>query len=267
MLSFNKILVVKYILSIAIVFMLFSFTKDEGKPKFIKAKFDFFTTDNLGNIYLIANDEIKKFNKKGELLKKFSNKKSGRIFSVDASNALRILVFYKDQSQVLILDSQLTPNGDIIDLLNMNLEQSDLICSSFNNGMWLYNRQNAELVRLDANLEKIVSTGNLNTLLNLELKPNFITENSGFIYLSDTKNGVLVFDIYGTYYKTISLFGLKSFQVSEDCMYYYNDSTFSCYNTKLINQYDSLLPKPYPKQVKWNNGSIYKMYTDSLVWE
>src|ERR1700740_422215 len=132
--------------------ILFSFSKDGGKPKYIKTKFDSFTTDNLGNIYLVSNDEIKKYNKKGELLKKFSNKKAGKIFSIDASNALRILVFYKDQSQVLILDSQLTQNGDVIDLLNMNLEQSDLICSSFNNGMWLYNRQNAELVRLDNNL-------------------------------------------------------------------------------------------------------------------
>lgn len=252
---------------ILICLSLFSFTKDGGKPNYIKAKFDFFTADNLGNIYLVSNDEIKKFNKKGELLKKFSNKKTGKIFSVDASNALRILVFYKDQSQVLILDSQLSQNGDVIDLLSMNLEQSDVVCSSFNNGIWLYNRQNAELVRLDSKLEKVVSTGNLNTLLNLELKPTYLSENNGYIYLSDAKNGVLVFDIYGTYYKTISLFGLKSFQASEDRLYYYNDSTLSSYNTKLLSSYDSLFKKPYPKQIKWNNGVMYKMYSDSLVWE
>lgn len=267
MLSFNKIIGLKHLLYIIAVFILFSFTQDGGKPKFITTKFDSFSTDNLGNIYIVSNDEVKKYNKKGELLKIFSNKKSGKIFSIDASNALRILVFYKDQSQVIILDSQLTQNGDAIDLLNMNMEQSDLICSSFNNGMWLYNRQNAELVRLDDKLNKVVSTGNLNTLLNLELKPLHITENSGYIYLSDKKNGVLIFDIYGTYYKTISLFGLKTFQVSEDRLYYYKDSTLSSYHIKQLSTYDSLFAKPYPKQVNWSNGTVYKMYTDSLVWE
>lgn len=267
MLSFSKIIGLKHLLYIFALFTLLSFTQDGGKPKFIKTKFDSFATDNLGNIYLVSNDEIKKYNKKGELLKIFSNKKAGKITSIDASNALRVLVFYKDQSQLIILDSQLTQNGDAIDLLSMNLEQSDLVCSSFNNGMWLYNRQNAELVRLDDKLNKVVSTGNLNTLLNLELKPIFITENSGYVYLNDTKNGVLVFDIYGTYYKSISLFGLKAFQVSEDRLYYYKDSTLSSYHTKQLSNYDSLFAKPYPKQVNWSNGSVYKMYPDSLVWE
>jgi hypothetical protein len=258
---------VKKPIFIFLVFALLSFTADERPYKIIKHSYDFFTVDNLGNVYTVANDEIRKFNKKGELLKIFSNKKAGRIFSVDASNPLRVLVFYKDQSQVIILDSQLTQNGDPIDLLSLNLEQSDLICSSFNNGIWLYNRQNAELVRLDDKLEKAVSTGNLNNLLNTELKPSYMIENSGYLYLSDAKSGILVFDIYGTYYKTISLFHLRSFQVSEQQLFYYKDSVISSYNTKLLTSYDSLVSKPYPKDMKWMNGTFYKQYADSLLWK
>jgi hypothetical protein len=258
---------VKKLLIIFFAFALLSFTRDDKSTTIVKHAYDFFAVDNMGNVYTVANDEIRKFNKKGELLKIFSNKRAGKIFSIDASNALRIVVFYKDQSQVIFLDSQLTQNGDPIDLLNLNLEQSDLICSSFNNGIWLYNRQNAELIRLDEKLERVVSTGNLNNLLNTELKPLYLNENSGYVYMSDTKNGILVFDIYGTYYKTISLFNIRSFQVAEQQIFYYKDSVISSYNTKLLNNFDSLIAKPYPKDMKWMNGTFYKQYTDSLMWE
>lgn len=226
-----------------------------------------FTVDNVGNVYVVKGDEIKKYNKKGELLKVFSNKKSGKIFSIDASNPLRVLVFYKDQSQVIILDSQLTQNGDAIDLQGLNLEQSELICSSFNNGIWLYSRQNAELVRLDQQLNKAVSTGNLINLLNAEIKPNYLIENNGLVYLNDTQNGIYVFDIYGTYYKTISITGLQSFQVADQQVYYYKDSVLTSYHSKFLTQYDTVMPKPYPNQIKWMTGTYYKLYSDSLVWE
>lgn len=251
---------------IFISIFLFAFSADKKTEHIIRYEYDFFSVDNVGNVYLVAGDEIRKYNPKGELLKIFSNKKAGKIFSIDASNPLRMLVFYKDQSQVIILDSQLTQNGSPIDLLDYNLEQSDLICSSFNNGIWLYNRQNAELVRLDEKLEKVVSTGNLNNLLNMEIKPLFMTENSGSLYLSDANKGVLVFDIYGTYYKTISLFNIKRFQVAENKIYYANDSVISSYDIKLLSGFDSIISKPYPKEIRWMNGVFYKQYSDSLVW-
>ena len=128
----------KKILSLLLFISCLSFIKDEPIKKVIKSKIDLFTSDNLGNIYLVKGDELKKYNSKGELLKVFSNKKLGAISSIDASNPLRVLLFYKDQSQLVILDSQLSPNGNPIDLLGMNLEQSDVVCSSFNNGIWLF---------------------------------------------------------------------------------------------------------------------------------
>ena len=242
-----------------------SFVKDEPKHLYIKNKFELFTTDNIGNCYLVSGDEVKKYNAKGELLKVFSNKKLGKISSIDATNPLRILLFYKEQSQLLILDSQLSQNGNPIDLLNINLEQSDVVCTSFNNGIWLFNRQNNELVRLTQNLEKAVSTGNLNTLLNTELKPNFMVENGSYLYLNNGNSGVLIFDIYGTYYKTISLFQLLRFQVVENNLYYYKDSVFSKYNMKLLSTSDTLLLKPFPRDVRIGNNHLYKAYQDSLV--
>jgi hypothetical protein len=57
--------------------------------------------DAFGNIYVINNDEIIKYNVDGVLQKKFSTKRYGKIDFVDAMNPLKVLVYYKDFQQIL----------------------------------------------------------------------------------------------------------------------------------------------------------------------
>lgn len=247
---------------------LFSFTSSEGKWKRLfsfQYKADFITTDNLGNVYAVRNDEIVKYNTAGELLKKYSNKKLGKIFSVDASNALRLLVHYKDFSVIVILDSQLSQNGENISLEIMGLEQSDLACTSFNNGIWLYNRQNAELVRLDETLNKVVSTGNLNRILSTELHPNFMQEHNGYVYLNDPAQGILLFDIYGTYYKTIPLKNLSSLQPRDLEVYFFRDKKMKDYHTKELWEIELTLPDTGIVAARVEKGRYYFQYRDSVA--
>lgn len=219
---------------IALIPLFFSFDQN---PKLkhlytVKNPYDFFTTDHLGNLYTINHDEIIKYNISGEKIKIYSNKKLGKIFSVDASNPLRILVYYKDFSVLVILDSQLSSNGDDIHLEEMNLEQTDLVCTSFNNGVWVFNRQNMELIRLNESLEKIVSTGNLNRILNVDLHPDFLLEYNGSVYLHDPSEGILVFDVFGTYSKTIPLYSIKEFQSGELVIQYFSHGKISKYHLR-----------------------------------
>ncbi len=242
-----------------------SFTADDTLKNLftVKAKADFFSTDNFGNTYLVKADEIRKYNPSGDLLKIYSNKNLGKITSIDASNAMRLLVFYKDFSSVIILDDLLSQNGDIINLLDLSLEQSDLICSSFNNGMWFFNRQNANLMRLDDKLQTAVNTGNLNRLLGSDLKPNFILEYDGFIYLNNPEEGILVFDIYGTYFKTLTIKGLQHFQVKDKNLIYFSDGILKSYQLKLLTTVEQAFPGVSDTRVEKEN--YYLFYKDSVV--
>ncbi len=243
----------------------FAFVNDVPlKQRCIKYKSDWIKVDNVGNVYLVKGDEIIKFNAKGDLVKTYSNKKYGKISSLDVSNALRILVFYKDFSQIVILDSQLSENGENISLEDLGLEQCDLSCSSFNNGIWLYNRQNSELVRLTSDLKRTVSTGNLNAILETELHPNFIVENNGFVYLSNPQTGIFVFDIYGTFSKNIALKNLKEFTVDNNCIYFYQDKKIQSFDHKLLNTMSLELADSSANQVIAQNKFIYMHYADSV---
>jgi hypothetical protein len=250
---------------IMFVFIALSFTADDGlKLLFtIKAKADYFTTDNLGNSYLIKGDEIKKYSQTGDLIKAFSNNTTGKIASVDATNPLRLLVFYKDFATILILDDLLSQNGDPMNLLDYSLEQSDLICNSFNNGIWFFNRQNMELIRLDETFKPVVNTGNLNRLLRTDLKPNFMIENNGYIYLNNPDEGILAFDIYGTYFKTIPVKGLQHFQVKDNILIYYSDGILKSYNMKDLSQRE--LPFKNVVDVRIEKENYFLLYSDSVA--
>ncbi len=191
--------------------------------------------DNVDNLYTINKNDITKYFINGQV-KSFSIKTLGDIYFVDATNALRILVYFKDLQKILFLDSQLSQNGDIIELSDYGLELASLVCSSINNGFWVYNPNNNELVRFNQNLEMNVQTGNLKRILNNNIHPNFMIEHNGKLYLNSPNEGILIFDIYGAYIKTISIKDLNYFQVSEPFIIYRKDNKIQQFNTKLFEE-------------------------------
>src|SRR5271157_882697 len=80
----------------------------------IKAQISFMTTDNLGNLYVLVNNELKKFDSQGNLLKTFSDKSHGNINFVDVSDPLKILLHFRDFHQLLFLDNTLSVKSDPI---------------------------------------------------------------------------------------------------------------------------------------------------------
>ena len=208
----------------------------------IESKTNFMTSDNQGNLYLIKENELVKFDKTGKQLYKFSNKNFGNIDFVDASNMFKILVFYKNFSQVVFLDNTLSLTGEPVSLDKIDFPQAQLVCTSHNNGIWLFNQQNFELVRLDQNLEKTQQTGNLNALLNINLQPTNLLEYDNKIYLNNPTTGILIFDIYGTYFKTISIKNAEQFQVIGDWIYFISEKKAKAVNIKTGEEKEFEMP-------------------------
>lgn len=230
----------------------------------LKHSLSYFTTDNLNNTYIIDGEEIIKYNSVGKLFLKFSNKRFGNITAVDATNALKILLYYKDFQQIIFLDSQLSQNGEVISLENLGYEQTDLVCTSFNNSFWIYNKQNNELVRFNENSQQIAKTGNLKQLLQADLKPNFMIEHNSYLFLNSPNIGIYVFDMYGTFNKIISIPNLKNFQVNNNVIYYFQNHKLFAYDSKTfeeksMNYADSLITS-----VRIEKDRLYLQYKDSV---
>jgi len=54
----------------------------------------------------------------------------------------------------------------------------------------------------------------------MNIQPNFLIEHNGKLYLNSPNDGILIFDIYGSYLKTIPLKNLESFQVQYPYIFY-----------------------------------------------
>jgi len=208
----------------------------------INTTFDFFTTDNQGSIYLVNGNELTKYDNVGRQLYKYSNKNFGNISFVDATNLLRILVFYKDFLQVVLLDNTLSINGNPINLESIGFQQAQLVCSSNNSGIWIYDQQNFNLIRLDQNLLQSQQTGNLSALLSTTLQPNSLIEYNNRLYMNNFGKGLLIFDVYGTYYKTISIQGASLFQPIGDWIYFMSNNKLKAYNLESTQEKEFSLP-------------------------
>jgi hypothetical protein len=55
-------------------------------------------------------------------------------------------------------------------------------------------------------------------------------EKGGQVYVNDPAVGVLVFDNFGAYYKTIPVLGLQRFQIFQDQIVYFEDGKLKSYN-------------------------------------
>jgi hypothetical protein len=203
---------------------------------------DYFTSDNLGNAYVIKGNEIFKYLPNGKLFNRYSNLMLGNITSVDATNPLKLLLFYRDFSKIQFLDNQLAENRGVISLQDLGLEQSTLSCISFDNGFWVYDQISFSLIRFNQAFKKVQEARNINQNIGYEPQPNFLHEWGDWVYLNNPETGILVFDIFGTYFKTIPIKGLNSFQIAGDNILYFKDGKLMSYNLKTIKESEVQLP-------------------------
>jgi hypothetical protein len=256
-------------LKTTVIAIIFFFGATIGDPKFtlvssIPTTSSSLTTDNLQNSYLIKRNILEKYDSDGKLVKTLSNKNLGDISFVDAHDPLKILIFYKSFQQIIFTDNMLAPSGNTISLDALGYNQVLLACTSHNNGFWIYNQQNFELVRFDQNLQKTQQTGNVAQLSGMDINPNFITEQNNNLFLNDSARGILVFDIYGTYNKTIPIKGLIRFQVSNDEILYLSGNKLKSYNMKTLEESELSLPSTEILDVRTEKEKLYLLKQKSL---
>jgi hypothetical protein len=76
-----------------------------------------------------------------------------------------------------------------------------------------------------------------------------MVERDNKVYLNDPAIGVLVFDIFGSYEKTIPVKGLKKFQILQDQIVYFENNQLSSYNSFTLEK--KALSLPDTASVTW----------------
>lgn len=258
---FNILLLISFSLVISTGWLTEDWTLVSGLPMRTGT---FLTTDALGNAYVVVENQVLKFSPSGKPLQNFSESQWGELRMVDATNPLKVLLFYPDMARIVTLGTQFAPQSTI-ELRSIGIMQPTLACSSANEGYWIFDLQDFQLKKLNFNLEITSQSGNLLQTTGQRILPNFLTEYDQRVYLNDPQQGILVFDAFGTYLKTIPIKGLFHFQCqSREIIYAAGDSAVAVETTAYTERKMPLPPHSSIRGMRMSDKQLYLLTTDSL---
>ena len=150
--------------------------------------------DQYGFIYNVEKDNLIKYDSTGNPLYNYSNKLLGDITQIDISNPLRPLLFYKDQGVILALDNTLSQQKSQISLNELGLYQTNCISNSnFDNGIWLYDFDVNEIIKINNYSQIGYKSGNLSVIIpNMDIPILKLQEKNRLLYATTIEKNICI---------------------------------------------------------------------------
>jgi hypothetical protein len=179
-----------------------------------------FTVDNLGNCFIVSSSgQIKKLNSDGDSSGVFNDvRRYGKLFSIDVSNPLKVLLYFKNFGTVLVLDRFLNVRSTI-DLRRQNLFQVKAIGQSYDNNIWVFDEQESKLKKVGDDGKVIDQSADFRMIFDSMPSPQVIIDQEKLVYLYDSIKGVYVFDYYGAFKNRLFFPGWSDFTVINKIMF------------------------------------------------
>ncbi|TAE12519.1 MAG: hypothetical protein EAY72_09420 [Bacteroidetes bacterium] len=193
----------------------------QSTPKLLASgNFNQLSVDNFGHIYLVSNtNQIKKINSNGDSLAVFNDvRQYGTVGTLDVSNPLKPMVFYKDMLTIVLLDRLLGKKA-VINLNKLGLYQIGAACISYDGFVWVYNELDATVAKLDDNGIVVQQTADLRQALGVNLRVNSMFDYRGHLYLYDSTQGLYEFDYYGALLRKQAIKNYSSVAFLDNVLY------------------------------------------------
>lgn len=216
--------------------------KDYRLIKNYPVKASFLTADEFGAGYVInQKQELIKVHPENDRVVAYSLLRYGQPTSVDASNPLKVLLFFKDFNIVVLLDNTLSEKA-VMKLQPKGFLQVETACTSLDNNVWIYDGLNYKLRKIDEQLNTLRESEDFSLLFPQPPIPTFMREVDNYLFVNAPDVGVLVFDLFGTYVKTLPIKGLQTFQVIRQQLIYFKDGQLHSYHMQALK--NSIIPIP-----------------------
>ncbi|GAB4286028.1 MAG: hypothetical protein Kow0068_11540 [Marinilabiliales bacterium] len=222
-------------------------------------------SDHLGNTYGIDNFIIKKYNINGIETANYSDSYLGKIYYADVTDPYRILLFYKDFNQIVFLDKNLSPILSPVNLNDFDLAMPAIACVSSNGGFWVYDEQTSQIKHYDKNMEITTESIAVNKIIETKSLPDIMIEKNNFIFIHFPDYGLVIFDKYGAFYKSIKQKEMSSIQVQGKSIVYLNNNNIIKYNFELLktDTLDFQIKKKI-QNFRIENNVVFIQATDTL---
>lgn len=228
--------------------------------RIIPGQYQFLEVDVLNNLYLITpTNQLKKINANGDSVAEFNDvKKFGNPTLVDVTNPLKVLLYYKNFSSVVILD-RLLSQRNTINFRQQGIFSVRAIATSYDNNIWLFDEQDFKLKKIDEQGKVLQESTDWRQLMNDVPLPGTIIDANNFVYLYDAAKGFYIFDHYGTYKNNLPFLNWENVSISGNRLAGFSGKKYFTYELESLNLKSYNLPSSFGSfsSIRSMNGKIY----------
>ncbi|WP_026236187.1 hypothetical protein [Pontibacter roseus] len=182
--------------------------------------------DRNGNAYLLdPKQNLFKLDQYGQPALSYSPPSRGRITTVEAWNPMKLLLFYEDRQELVLLDRFLSSIA-VSRLSDFNYTGNIRAATlTPDESFWLFNESDFTLSKMDSRYQKPVVETPLDLILDkARFDVRFVREYQNMVYLLDYNGGVYVFDNLGNYKKKLPFTGISYIGFSGNELYFVKDN-------------------------------------------
>lgn len=204
--------------------------------KIIPGSYNSFYADNLGEVFLLSKtNQVKKLDAHLDSEAVFNDvRRYGNLYSLDVSNPLKIIAYFRDFTTILVLDRFLK-TINTVDLRKYDILQSRAVAVSYDNNYWVFDDLDNVIKKIDDNGNVLFRSSDFRVLFDDTFSPSFMKDDNGRLYLFDETKGWLVFDYYGTFRQHIDMTGRQAVGITGNrlitcdsgSLYYYDMQSFT----------------------------------------
>lgn len=235
--------------------------------KIIPGTYTYFNIDNLGNIYLVNNNnQLKKLNSNGDSVGVFNDvRKYGKLFYIDVTNPLKLLLYYQNFATVVVLDRFLMIRN-VINLRQQNIFNVKAIATSYDNNIWVFDEGDAKLKKIGENGDLLSETVDCRLIFDSVPSPSKIVDEGGYVNMYDPGKGFFIFDIYGALKSKLPFMHWQNVDVIDKTLYGFTHTILNEYQPGTLNLKQYKLPVAFENaaQMKVADNKIYLLKDNSL---
>jgi hypothetical protein len=247
------------------VLMLISASLTFTHVKSIKVVASKLAVDKLQNGYVVNDrNQIVKYDSDGTRFADYDVKSLGQIGTVDPRNPMKILVLFPEFMTLVTLDNRLGETTRM-NLTDHGFNRVTTVTRSFDDHFWVFDEIELKLKKVNEAGQVVIESDLFPTLRDeKDFQPNFILERNNLVFVNDPKIGIMVFDVFATYNKTIPLKGLSEFQVSNDILSYVDGTDIVKYHLKTFQEFRINVPGGPFLDAKTSGGSVFVVRENGL---
>lgn len=230
----------------------------------LTGKFKFIEVDEQGDLFLVnESKQLIKLNPQLDTLYTFSEK-SAEVEFVAPQNALKILIFNKSLNTIQFLDKTLSPSVDELSLDDADIPLVDAIGMSKDNNFWIFDQNEQSLKKFNTKMKMISTSGNVMNLTGRNWSPMSLKEIDNKVYVCDSTQGVLEFDFFGSYVRTIDVKVKSNFYCVQNSLWFLKQDSLVVHDLLLHDERKMELPKKNVTNFAFYKSQFYLLTQEKL---